>query len=108
MNANYSKIIREFISFKTNINKEISNANYSKNITKNECFYIKEKLFNEIEEKITQINNKKNISQEVKMNIFKQLIQNNNQDIINDISSAINNLENNSNLKLINKNIIKY
>ena len=106
MNANYSKIIREFISFKTNINKEISNANYSKNITKNECFYIKEKLFNEIEEKIKQINNKKNISQEVKMNIFKQFIQNNNQDIINDISSAINNLENNSNLKLINKNII--
>ena len=106
MNANYSKIIREFISFKTNINKEISNANYSKNITKNECFYIKEKLFNEIEEKITQLNNKKNTSQEVKMNIFKQFIQNNNQDIINDISSAINNLENNSNLKLINKNII--
>ena len=54
MNVNYSKIIHEFISFKTNINKEISNVNYTKNIYKNECYYIKEKLFNEIEEKITQ------------------------------------------------------
>ena len=106
MNVNYSKIIREFISFKTNINKEISNVNYTKNIYKNECYYIKEKLFNEIEEKITQINNNKTISQEVKMNILKYLIICNKKDIINDFLSAIYNLENNINLKLINKNII--
>ena len=106
MSVNYTKISHEFINFKTNLKTEISSDNFTKNATKNECYYIKEKLFNEIGDKITELNNRKNIGLEVKMNLFKLLISKNNQEIINDISSAINNLENNSNLKLISKNII--
>ena len=108
MNVNYSKISHEFITFKTNINNEITNANYSKNNAKNECYYIKEKLFNEIENKISEISSKKHIKQESKIIIIKQLLTKNSQDIINDISSAIKNLESNSNLKLINKNMISF
>ena len=68
---NYTKISYEFIHFKTNLKNEISSDNFTKNATKNECYYIKEKLFNEIGEKITELNHKKHISLEVKMNLFK-------------------------------------
>ena len=49
---NYQKISYEFIEFKTNLSKEISNINKFKSSINNECYIIKEKWFNDFEERI--------------------------------------------------------
>ena len=103
---NYIKKSHEFITFKTNLNKEISNTNKFKPNTSNDCFLIKEKWFNDFEELILNINNKKNLSQEIRGNKLNQFFSKNKPEFINDISSAIKNLEENSNIKLIGKNFV--
>ena len=103
---NYQKISYEFIEFKTNLSKEISNINKFKSNINNECYIIKEKWFNDFEERISKVNSQKNINKEKRKNIFKSFFSKNNPEFINDISSAIKNLEEKSNLKIISKNFV--
>ena len=74
---NYQKIFHEFIEFKTNLNKEISNINKFKSNINNECYIIKEKLFNDFEERISKVNSQKNIIKEKRKNIFKSFFSKN-------------------------------
>ena len=103
---NYIKKSHEFITFKTNLNKEISNTNKFKPNTSNDCFLIKEKWFNDFEELISNVNSKKNSFPEIKRNLFNQFLSKYNPEFINDISSAIKNFEGKSNLKIISKNLV--
>ena len=105
MNDIYNKISLEFIHFKTALNKEINNDNWKINAN-NECYCIKEKWYNEFEQCINEINNKKNITKNTKNNLINIFLSKNKPEYINDISSAINILENKSNIKLISKSFV--
>ena len=105
MNDNYNKISHEFINFKTNLNNEINNSNW-KNSVFNECYCIKEKWYIEFEQQINEINTKKNISKDTKNNLIKIFFVKNKPEFINDISTAINILENKSNIKLLSKSFV--
>ena len=107
MDDNYNRIFHEFISFKTNLSKQISNINIFKyNINNDDCFLIKEKWCNDFKELISEINSKKKISKEIKRNVLYQFYSKNKPEFINGINSAIKNLEENSNLKIISKNLV--
>ena len=106
MDDNYIKISHELLNFKTNLSKEISNTNKIKFNLNNECFLIKEKWFNDFEELISEINSKKKLSKKIKGNVLYQFYSKNKPEFINDINSAIKNLEENSNLKIISKNLV--
>ena len=101
-----NNIIQEFLNFKTNLKKEIQNNTDLKSNYSNECYYIKEDWFNDFEDFVSETISKKNIKKEVKNNIIKNYLDKNMPEFINDISSAINNLEKGINLKIITNKII--
>ena len=106
MSDKYNKINHhEFIEFKTSLNKEINNNN-SKFNSNNECYCIKEDWYNKFEQQINDINTKKNLSKDTKSNLIRLFLSKNSPEFINDISSAINVLENRENIKLISKNFV--
>ena len=101
-----NNIIQEFLNFKTNLKKEILNNTNLKSNYSNECYYIKEDWFNDLEDFVSETISKKNIKKEVKNDIIKNYLDKNKPEFINDISSAINNLEKGINLKIITNKII--
>ena len=105
MNDNYNKISYEFINFKTKLNNEINNS-YWKNSVFNECYCIKEKWYIEFEQQINEINTKKSITKDTKNILINIFFEKNKPEFINDISTAINILENKSNIKLLSKSFV--
>ena len=101
-----NNIIQEFLNFKTKLKKEIQNNTNLKSNYNNECYCIKEDWFNNLEDLVSETISKKNIRQEFKNNIIKNYLDKNKPEFINDISSAINNLEKGINLKIITNKII--
>ena len=102
----YKNISHEFIRFKTSLLSEINNKKWNPN-TKNDCFCIKEKWFNEFEKQINKFNTNGNTKKDSKNNIIKIFLENNFPEFINDISSAMEILGKASNLKLISKKFVQ-
>ena len=88
----YKNISHEFIRFKTSLLSEINNKKWNQN-TKNDCFCIKGKWFNEFEKQINKFNTNGNTKKDSKNNII--------------ISSAMEILGKASNLKLISKKFVQ-